>query len=133
MSAQDPTTTTSDRIIGLDIVSRETKQVIHTVLFAPDEVEMPGYVESVIRGYEHTPDLTPVKVWRTTLDPAEIVTDIEAIAALLNGAQVALSRAVTNPYIPDKQDRQLLVTSEATLTQARLLLSRLSSKLPSND
>lgn len=130
-----PTSVTS-RLIGLDIVDRDTDQVVHTVTFTPDEATMPGYVESVIGGYAHTPQLEPVKVWRSRVNPNEVAKAVEAMCAaeaLLYGMHETYSRVVMETEDDrDEHDRSVRAAGEA-LAQARLLLDRVDARLRITD
>lgn len=50
---------------GLILINRETGNPEDTVEFTRDEIDMPGYVESVERGYENTAWRTR-RLWPTT-------------------------------------------------------------------
>lgn len=56
--------------VGLAIIRTETGVIEHRSYFTGDEVDMPGYVESVERGYAGTAWHTE-RMWRTDADPAE--------------------------------------------------------------
>lgn len=68
MLASDASTDGATRLIGLDIVDRKTREQDTHIEFTPDEVALPGYVESVERGYENT-RWEALRVWRTRINP----------------------------------------------------------------
>lgn len=50
---------------GLSLINRATGEPEGHADFTRDEIDMPGYVESVERGYEGTPWRT-LRMWNTT-------------------------------------------------------------------
>lgn len=50
---------------GLILINRDTGSPEDTVEFTRDEIDMPGYVESVERGYQNTTWRT-LRMWPTT-------------------------------------------------------------------
>lgn len=69
-------------LIGLDIIDTETGAVVTSIGFTHDEIDMPGYVESIERNYTDT-QWRPVRVWRTHASPADLA-DVGALIGLLH-------------------------------------------------
>jgi hypothetical protein len=79
-------------LLGLDIVNRTTQQVESFKEFTRDEIDLPGYVESVENGYQGT-DWTPVRVWRTHTSPAVMAEVAELVDRISETAFPAALRA----------------------------------------
>ena len=57
--------------IGLDIVNTATSDTVAFKPFTHDEIDFPGYIESVEKSYVNS-EWHTVRVWRTTTRPGTV-------------------------------------------------------------